>query len=172
MRDPVELIRLFCRDGDEVAFREFYKSQSPRLWKYLVARGCGTEDAYDLVADAFSRFIETVCRDPHAPVAFLYRIATNLRIDSWRRGRASPVDARVSPDDAAGVVDPPDEDAHVRQLIVGLPEREQNLLLLRYWIGMSHKEIAQVLSLPEGTVRRQCSEALEMFRERWGGNDT
>jgi RNA polymerase sigma factor (sigma-70 family) len=63
---------------------------------------------------------------------------------------------------------PPDEDAHVRQLIAGLPEREQNLLLLRYWIGMSHKEIAQALALPEGTVRRQCSEALEMFRERWG----
>ena len=36
-----------------------------------------------------------------------------------------------------------------------LPEREQNLLLLRYWIGLSHQEVAQALDLPEGTVRRQ-----------------
>ena len=45
------------------------------------------------------------------------------------------------------------------------PESEQNLLLLRYWIGLSHKEVAQALGLPEGTVRRQCAEALGRLRE-------
>lgn len=169
MRDPAELIRRYCRDRDEAAFREFYRSQSPRLWKYLVARGCNPEDAYDFVAEAFARFFESACRDPAAPVAFLYRIASNLRVDAWRRERASPVDSHANPEQDAVVSDSAidDDAAAVRQAVAGLPEREQNLLLLRYWIGMSHKEIAEVLALPEGTVRRQCSEALAMFRERW-----
>mgnify|MGYP001564140512 CR=1 FL=1 len=48
MRDPVELIRQFCRDGDAAAFREFYRTQSPRLWKFLVAR-LPLEEKSDLV---------------------------------------------------------------------------------------------------------------------------
>jgi RNA polymerase sigma factor (sigma-70 family) len=168
MRDLAELIRRYCRDRDEAAFREFFRTQSPRLWKYLVARGCNSEDAYDLVAETFARFFQNVCRDPSSPVALLYRIAVNLRIDVWRRERASPVDVRANPDHEPVASDSTtDEDAAIRQLVAQLPEREQNLLLLRYWIGMSHKEIAEVLAQPEGTVRRQCSEALAMFRERW-----
>src|SRR3970040_2074936 len=95
MRDPAELIRLYCRDGDAGAFREFYRAQSPRLWKFLVARGCLPEDAYDLVAEAFTRFVQTVCHAPRAPVAFLYRIPINLRIDACRRERARPTEPLV-----------------------------------------------------------------------------
>ena len=172
MRDPTDLIRLYCRDGDAVAFREFYRAQAGRLWKFLVARGCAPEDAYDLISEAFFRFVQTVCRDPRAPVAFLYRIATNLRVDAWRRAQASPINALVDGDAAEGVEEPSaDETAYVRQLVGRLPEREQNLLLLRYWIGLSHKELAQTLGLPEGTVRRQCAELLEKLREQWGRDE-
>lgn len=172
MRDPVELIGLFCRDGDAAAFREFYRAQAPRLWKFLVARGCAPEDAYDLLSESFLRFVERICRDPRAPVAFLYRIATNLRVDAWRRTQASPVNAAIDADSVEATVEPPpDEAATVRLLVGRLPEREQNLLLLRYWIGLSHKEVAQALDLPEGSVRRQCSEVLAKLRERWMGNE-
>lgn len=167
MRDPVELIRLFCRDGDAGAFREFYRAQSPRLWKFLVARGCNPEDAYDLVSEAFIRFVQTVCRDPYAPRAFLYRIAANLRIDALRRARARPADPL--PEDLADDGDSAggEEAAYLRELVGRLPEREQNLLLLRYWIGLNHREVAQALDLPEGTVRRQCAELIVKLRERW-----
>ncbi len=62
----------------------------------------------------------------------------------------------------------PDEHQYVRALVRNAPESEQNLLLMRYWIGLTHKEIAQALDMPEGTVRRQCAEALSKLRERWG----
>ncbi|HSW51986.1 MAG TPA: sigma-70 family RNA polymerase sigma factor [Sulfuricaulis sp.] len=167
MRDPVDLIHLYCRDGDAGAFREFYRAQSPRLWKFLVARGCNPEDAYDLVAEAFTRFVQTVCRDPRAPRAFLYRIAANLRIDAVRRARARPTDTLPEDvaDDGGGAEG--EEAAHLRELVARLPEGEQNMLLLRYWIGLSHQEVAQALDMPEGTVRRQCAELIAKLRERW-----
>jgi RNA polymerase sigma-70 factor (ECF subfamily) len=172
MRDTVELIRSFCRDADAAAFREFYRAQSPRLWKFLVARGCTPEDAYDLVSEAFIRFVQTVCRDPRSPKAFLYRIAVNLRIDALRRARARPTEPL--PEETADDTDGParEEAAYLRELVGRLPEREQNLLLLRYWIGLNHREVALALDLPEGTVRRQCAEAIARLREHWGKDET
>ena len=167
MNLATEQIRRYCTQADQSAFRAFYRTQAPKLWKFLVARGCHPDAAYDLLADAFLRFIQTVCRDPRAPVALLYRIALNLRIDAHRRDKTAATDAVESLEELAGAVpQEPDDHAHVRALVKTLPESEQNLLLLRYWIGLSHKEVAQALGLPEGTVRRQCAEALEKLRER------
>ena len=173
MSDPQRLIRAYCEQADGGAFRLFYRSQSVRLWKFLVARGCDTETAYDLVAEAFLRFFQTVCRDPRAPVALLYRIAINLRIDRYRRDQASPEDVRAEPDESRiPAAAEPDDHEYVRELIKNLPEAEQNLLLLRYWIGLSHREIAQALALPEGTVRRRCAETLDKLRVLWNQDES
>lgn len=168
MNLATEQIRRYCSDADQAAFRAFYRAQAPKLWKFLVARGCHPDVAYDLVAEAFLRFIQTVCRDPRAPVALLYRVALNLHIDAYRREQVAATDAVEDVEQAAGAAPTePDEHAHVRALVQSLPASEQNLLLLRYWIGLSHKEVAEVLGLPEGTVRRRCAEILKDLRERW-----
>ena len=65
-----------------------------------------------------------------------------------------------------------EEAAYLREIMARLPEREQNLLLLRYWIGLSHQEVAQALDLPEGTVRRQSAELIAKLRERWSEDET
>ena len=170
MDSATDQIRRYCAGADQAAFQQFYRAQAPKLWKFLVARGCHPEAAYDLLAEAFLRFIQTVCRDPSAPVALLYRIALNLRIDVHRRESVAATDAVENLEQLAGAAPQESDDhAHVRALVKTLPESEQNLLLLRYWIGLSHKEVAQALGLPEGTVRRQCAEVLDKIRERWEG---
>lgn len=162
-----EQIVRWCKDGDEATFRSFYRAQAPKLWKFLVARGCGAEPAYDLVAEAFLRFVQAVCRDPSAPVALLYRIALNLRVDLYRREKAAPAEAQDLEKLEVAAGEESDDYAQIRLLIKTLSASEQNLLLLRYWIGLSHKEVAEATGLPEGTVRRQCAEALHKLRERW-----
>ncbi len=169
MPGPREWIERYCRDGDHGAFRTFYRAHATRLWRFLIARGCDRDSAYDLLSEAFLKFIQSVCKDPSSPVAFLYRIAINLHIDSYRRRQASPIDATVDADDAEPPLadEEPDEHTHVRTLVQNLPENEQNLLLMRYWVGMTHKEVAQVLDMPEGTVRRHCAETLQKVRDNW-----
>ena len=168
MSDARELIGCYCRDGDAAAFRTFYRSQAGRLWRFLLARGCDRASADDLLSEAFLRFIQSVCRDPRSPVALLYRIAINLHIDSHRRRQASPIDTCVDPQAMEAVAAPDaDEHQHVRAMVQKLQESEQNLLLMRYWVGMTHKELAQVLDMPEGTVRRRCAETLKEVRDNW-----
>lgn len=172
MSEPADFISLYCRDGNQQAFRRFYETQAVKLWKFLLARGCDPDTAYDLLAEAFLRFSQTVCRDPRAPAALLYRIAINLSIDHYRRRRASPEDGSAVLDElAVAAAAEPGDYEHVRALIKTLPAAEQNLLLLRYWIGLTHKEVAEALDLPEGTVRRQCAEALERLRVRWNEDE-
>ena len=160
-------ISKWCLEGNEQAFRDFYREQSPKLWKFLVARGCDRDLAYDLLAEAFLKFIQNVCHDPREPVALLYRIAINLRIDAFRRDQANPTTAR-NPEEIPELAQFPEspEVTDIRRLVATLPESEQNFLLMRYWIGLSHKEVAQALDLPEGTVRRQCAELLTRLYER------
>lgn len=169
MADARELLRRYCQDRDQSGFSKFYNEQSGRLWRYLRARGCTRDNAYDLLGEAFLRFIQVVCKDPRAPVALLYRIAVNLHIDEYRRTKASPVVPAAG--DAGEPADEPAEinDAHdyVRALVKTLPEDEQNMLLLRYWIGLNHREVAEAMNLPEGTVRRRCAAAIRQLRARW-----
>ncbi len=169
--DPAALIRRFCRDSDQGAFNQFYRQQSSRLWRFLRSRGCHEEAAYDLVAESFERFIQSVCKDPASPLAFLYRIATNLHIDQYRRETASPlqldnerIDLTAADKDFSA---DSDQQQLLRHYLGQLPKNEQNLLLLRYWIGLTHKEIARVIELPEGTVRRQAAAALKKLRDMW-----
>ena len=162
------IIVQFCKNGDGDAFRLFYRSQADRLWRYLVARGCESEAAYDVLADAFLKFSQSVCKDPRSPVALLYRIATNLNIDLYRRQKASPVETTDDPIvlNQADIGVSEDHET-VRAMVQNLPEREQNLLLMRYWIGLTHRELAEVLDLPEGTIRRQCAQVIKNLRELW-----
>jgi RNA polymerase sigma-70 factor (ECF subfamily) len=158
----------YCRDGDKEAFSRFYRSQSDRLWRFLRARGVDGETAYDLMAEAFLRFIQVACKDVSAPVALLYRIAINLHIDLYRRARCVPLEgegADMMPQNVTG--HPQDERIHMLRLLKTLSTDEQNLLLLRYWIGMTHKEVAQVLQVPEGTIRRQCAATLKKLAVQW-----
>lgn len=166
MDDPVTLVRRWCRKGDEAAFSTFYRSQSERLWRFLVARGADRETAYDVLADAFERWMRSVCRDPRAPVALLYRIAINRATDLHRRRQVREPGDPVDP----ATLDAPAEDAglaHDTATLLGeLAEDEQNLLLLRYWVGLTHREVAAALERPEGTIRRETARILHRLRAR------
>lgn len=166
--DPVALIKRFCSKGDHNAFNRFYRAQADRLWRFLCARGASPEQAYDLLSESFERFIKNICKDPAAPVAYLYRIAVNLHIDSHRREQARPAQADTEAVEAhSGPGQATDEREWVRRLVNKLPQDEQNLLLMRYWIGLTHREIAETTGLPEGTVRRQAAASLKKLRQYW-----
>ncbi len=164
MTEPAALIQRYCQQQDQAAFRHFYDTEAPRLWKFLIARGADENHAYDLLGEAFERFLKTVCKQPSAPKALLYRIAINLQIDQYRRQQHRQHDSL----DEQHVADPgmaAADQAEIRDLLKNLPENEQNLLLMRYWIGLSHREIAAITDQPEGTVRRQAAACLQKLRQ-------
>ena len=133
-----------------------------------MARGCDPDTAYDLLSESFLRFTQCVCKNPGSPVALLYRIAINLHIDHYRHEKIAksvndPVCLEKIEDYQAITVD---EKERLQRLIRTLKEAEQNLLLMRYWIGLTHKEVAHALDIPEGTVRRQSAALLKKLADQ------
>ena len=133
-----QLLKHYCKDADQAAFSQFYRTEAPRLWQFLRNRGCHEAGAYDLLSETFLKFIQVICNDLRAPVALLYRIAINLHIDQYRHDKASPVeqiDADIE-NFASHGSGFQDEKEYVQFLLKKLPQDEQNLLFMRYKVGL------------------------------------
>jgi RNA polymerase sigma factor (sigma-70 family) len=55
---------------------------------------------------------------------------------------------------------------HLSSELMRLPEREQRLLMLRYFNGHSIEEISRITGRPVGTVTKQMSRGYARLRER------
>ncbi len=166
MDELQQYIEQYCKDEDQVAFRRFYRNESVRLWRYLIARGATEAQAYDLVSEAFLRFIKTICKDPSSPSAYLFRIAQNLLVDLFRKTGSRELPLENAQDQLT--VQGEDDQTNQRDLmeaIKKLSRDEQNIILLRYWLGMTYKELSEVIGRPEGTLRRQGAAALAKMKE-------
>jgi RNA polymerase sigma-70 factor (ECF subfamily) len=137
---------------DEPSFNVLYAAVAGPLWRY-VARVSGRHDvADDILQETFLRFIAS-SRSTLAPAEarpYLFRIATNLLNDRWRRG----ADAALSLEDEGISVEPdPNIGLAAAQMLHSLKPRARELLWLAYVEGMTHREIAQITGLNKMSVR-------------------
>jgi RNA polymerase sigma-70 factor, ECF subfamily len=144
---------------DEDAFRGFYERTSRMLWVYLERLTGDRQAADDLLQDTYYRFLranaalETEAHRRH----YLFRIATNLSRDRFRRTRGLP--AHVSHDDAQMAMTGAGHDTQTNRRLdltramARLPERERAMLWLAYGQGASHKEIAEVVGVGSSSVK-------------------
>jgi RNA polymerase sigma-70 factor (ECF subfamily) len=152
---------------DSEAFAAFYSRSARPLWAYL-ARVSGNHSlADDLMQESFVRFLgadrpELLLDEGEvARRKYLFRIASNLLRDHWRRPASASIDdlpeeLLMAPDRSA--------QSHV-QAIVGpalmqVSPRDRQLLWLAYAEGYSHREIAHITGLASASIR------LLLFRAR------
>ena len=140
---------------DEAKFREFYRETAPGLRAY-VRRACGDAAlADDLMQEAFYRFLRVnlPAGESWQTRAYLYRMASSLLADHWRRLRR---ERRWSLERFFGRNEPAAEqggDGEAMKIFRLLKPREQELLWLAYVEGFEHREIALALDLNEKSVR-------------------
>jgi len=140
---------------DERTFQILYSRTASALRAY-VARVIGSATpADDIVQEAYLRLLRTppATRDPDELRAFLYRIASNLIHDHWRRQRRE----REASDRHTGNSKTVGPDIPLRLDMVRLFEQlrpqQRQLMWLAYVEGADHREIAAALGLRERSVR-------------------
>jgi RNA polymerase sigma-70 factor (ECF subfamily) len=150
------------------AFAVFYSRTSRPLWAYLV-RICRRRDvADDLLQESYCRFLAATVpeMDEAESKSYLFRIASNLLRDRWRR---------LELPDTGNTTDQSCEDdletrTDVRRAFDRLKPRERQLLWLAHVEGFDHKEIARVTGLTVASVRvllfRARRELAGALRER------
>src|SRR5438132_7553064 len=71
---------------DQTAFGDFYRRTSRSLWSYVYRVTGNGADADDIVQDAFCRLLRArPDADEEQRRRYLFRIASNLVVDRWRR---------------------------------------------------------------------------------------
>lgn len=144
----------------EEAFRVFYEQTARPIWVYL-ARTTGDDRlADDLLQETYYRFLRTRTTfesDDHRR-HYLFRIATNLVRDQWRRARTDAVDLGDALDVPAARADHTVGDSALGRIDLAralgqLKPRERSMLWLAYALGFSHEEIASQLGLRTGSLK-------------------
>ncbi len=140
------------------AYVECFDTHFPRLAGYCATmtgdRHVGAEIAQEAFARLFAKWVGV--RDPKA---YVYLVATNVARERWRRA-ARERTAYADMAHRAAFVDhvaPPDFE--LRDLVERLPRRQRDAVLLRYYADLPVLDVAALMSLPEGTVKRLLHEA-------------
>jgi RNA polymerase sigma-70 factor (ECF subfamily) len=144
---------------DEESFRGFYARTSGMLWAY-VARATGDGSAADdLLQEAYYRLLRTATAfesEDHRR-NYLFRIATNLIRDRYRRPR---IDNAQFPKNAEGEIaaggdlaQQTQQRGDLQRAMAQLTQRERELVWLAYGQGSTHQEIAGALGLKTGSIK-------------------
>jgi RNA polymerase sigma-70 factor, ECF subfamily len=136
----------------ESEFREFYALTAGPVKAYLARTTGNAAAADDLLQESYYRFLraELPEMDRAGQKNYLFRIATNLVRDHFRRKRRPEV-----PIAGHGGAQTPSADAaaDVHKALAGIEPRERELVWLAYVEGASHREIASITGLKESSIR-------------------
>ena len=167
-----ELIRRL-QAGDISAFDALFNKYRRGLMAYLVQRCSDHALAEDVVQDVFVRFVEHIqgLHPERGAAGWLYRVARNRMIDTVRR-RRDVLPGAALPEQADPLQAPPGEalergedTARVRSALARLPEKDRDVLTLRFFGDLAFKDIATTLKRPLGTVLWQSRRALQRLRQ-------
>ena len=125
----------------------------------------------DAVQEAFLKAYRAMdsFRGESSEKTWLMRIAINVCRDFQRTPWYRFTDRWVKPEDLKGSSEPEMGDDTVSGAIMALPAKYKDVIVLRYYQGLSIKEIAQVLSLPPSTVSTRLSRARERLHSQLKG---
>ena len=170
--EPERVRRALDARSDADTFEQMYRDHHADVQRYVLLMLGRPDEADDIVADAFQRGF-TAWRSGRGPAGrplpWLLVIARRLVTDRWRRARL----IRWLPLGGPGAIEPPSVDrANERtefwlwlaQLARVLPERQREVLYLRYQRDLTDDEIGEVLGLSASGVRSLVARALATLR--------
>jgi RNA polymerase sigma-70 factor (ECF subfamily) len=176
-----------CLQGKESAYALLVERYTPRLHR-IASRICRhPEDAADAVQETFLQAVRDLKKwKPTAPLeAWLVTITvrTAQRVDQRSNRVASRSDSldvphedgnkrevrdRSAASDPAAAAGAADTATRLAAAVAALPQKYREAVALRFQEGLSPKEIAELLGIPERTVRTHLLRGLRALRESVG----
>jgi len=166
-----------CRDGHPEDFGLLVDRYQKPLFSFLASRVGNFPQAEEAAQESFVRAFLSLkkLRKPESFYSWLLGIAGRVAKEQFRAELHQRKDRQAAETmmmSAAGR----DEEYPVEEAIAVLPEHHRQVILLRYYEGLSCKEVAVRLALPLGTVTKTLSRAYALLRQelqaRGGGEQT
>lgn len=156
---------------------DIYKKQAKMIYYYLKKNGCSHEDAEDIVQESYTKFIAYSSGVPSdKALSYIFTISMNehkkllrkrgeeqsisIDDDNFRNNFANDQDTELS----VLMIEMNHEIAFV---LDSIQEIFKQLLLLKYELELSYKEIALLLGMKEEMVRTYLFRARKEFQKKW-----
>ena len=161
-------------DGDPEPFAMIVRQYQNLVASVAYRMGVRHGAIEDVVSEVFMKVYTRLHQydGRHALSSWIYRIATNHVLDDIRRARrqgqvaladvAEPADTRVN---VAGDAELGERDRLVRAAVHELPEDYQRVLALKHFEELPVETIAEILDIPEGTVKIRLMRGRQRLRK-------
>jgi RNA polymerase sigma-70 factor (ECF subfamily) len=180
-----ELMIRFQR-GDRPAFALLVRKHRTPLYNFALRHLGSGPTAEEVVQEAFVRVVQSATEFKHAArfSTWLYTIARNLCIDSMRKNALRRHPSLDEPDraqdggglslgertaDAGANVERAAVSVEIRERVLAaideLPVEQREVFLMREVGGLPFKDIAEIVGVPENTVKSRMRYALERLQE-------
>ena len=172
-----ELVRRF-KSGDSEAFDAIVRRFQDRVFRLASVWLYDEQAAADVAQEVFVRGFRGLrrFRFRSAPFTWLYRVTRNVCNEFNRTRRTDtldeePPDTSLMPERQVSSLD---SARRVREYVARLPERQQQVVMLRVFEDLSVAETAAAMGCREGTVKallHKATAALRIRMDRTGFNN-
>ncbi len=167
-------------EGNERAFELLLNRHKRKVWSHIYLLVRDRELTEDLFQEAFIKVVHTLKTGKYNEegkfLPWVMRIAHNLVIDHFRRVKKMPMVRSNNEHDVFATIAQPGKnveqrmvnvqiDADVRKLIDTLPDEQREVVLMRTYLGMSFKEIAEHTEVSINTALGRMRYALINMRK-------
>jgi len=174
-----DLVRLYL-EGNEKAFEQLLQRHKRKVWSHIYLLVRDREITEDLFQEVFIKVVHTLKGGKYNEegkfLPWVMRIAHNLVIDHFRRNKKMPMVRSNDDHDVFATIAQPGKnveqrmvnlqiDEDVRKLIVHLPEEQREVVVMRTYLGMSFKEIADQTEVSINTALGRMRYALINMRK-------
>jgi RNA polymerase sigma factor (sigma-70 family) len=137
-----------------------FQENAGRIYGFIYSKVGNREAAEDLTSQVFLKAVRWLAQDRSADSirAWLYTTARSTIVDFWRSQSHHPEVPLEDPDSymfcgSAGPQEVPRTRERAMRILAALPEREREVLSLRFLRGYTAEEIARAMGLTAGNVR-------------------
>jgi RNA polymerase sigma factor (sigma-70 family) len=165
--------------SEDETFRSMFELRYPSIYSYVLRRlGPSSNDVVDVTSQIFAVAWSRRGKIPAAPgdLPWLYGVARKIVSRHWRTvQRRQRLDDRLTheakvPREGTTVPDP--EVLRVREAIDHLSPKDQEVLKLVFWEGLSHAEAGEVLGCSANAVAIRLHKARQRLRDRLDSSAT
>lgn len=171
MENEIELVQKAQR-GDKEAFGSLYKHYFPRIYRYCKANIYRDDLATDICQETFLKVWKALptfrLSESGTFQAYVYQVARNIIIDLSRKKKEFSLELYKeieTEDDLVEKISRKENIDRVKRVLAKLSEKDRQILILRYFEDMSHKEIAKITGIKEGALRVRTIRLLNKVKE-------
>lgn len=144
------------------------------VFKYLIKIGVTREDAEDVVQEAIIKTIECLSQiEAEQLRAWLFKVALNRYYTLYNKKKTQSYlsDEDIKQFQASINIEEhlisSERNNELHKSLLLLPHQQQQLLIMKYFMDLSYKEIATIIDRSENHVRTYLQRARKALRKKW-----